>query len=315
MKLTAVEKTKKFAISLPIHEVQVMEQNNNQNNTELEQKKEWFEQFLIPSEKIVTSKNASERLKWKNEVFHQVFDQDYSTKQIALKTLQERNQIKQQKQVETSNPEITFSFTSLGSLTYGEMSDVYPLYTVFQLLSKKNLMPPPGSGRFYDLGSGSGRIVIAAALLYPFEAYIGIELLHSLFSISVEVKEKFLSVLNDIPTTEQLPEITSEEDLPVFRNENDWIKDSRDSKVRFHQGSIDFEALDENELTLNSDFDWTQGSFIFINSTCFDSNLMEIISRLCQRLLPGTIVVTLTHMLLPISACGCIHELRLEMNW
>eukprot|EP01040_Poterioochromonas_malhamensis_P005978 gene5978-6425_t len=314
MKPTAVEKTKKFAISIPIHKQQE-EQQVIEQNAERKQEKAWFEQYLIPSERIVTYKNASERLKWKNDLFHQVFDQDYSTKQIALKTLQERNQIKQQKQVETSNPEIVFSFTSLGSLTYGEMSDVYPLYTVFQLLSKKNLMPPAGSGRFYDLGSGSGRIIIAAALLYPFEAYIGIELLHSLFSISVEVQEKFLSVLNDIPIIEQLPEITLEEDLAVFRNDSDWLKDSRDSKVRFHQGSIDFETLDENELALNSDFNWTKGSFIFINSTCFDSNLMEIISRLCQRLLPGTIVVTLTHMLLPISDCDCIHELRLEMNW
>lgn len=314
MKPTTVEKTKKFAISIPIHKQQE-EQQVIEQNAERKQEKAWFEQYLIPSERIVTCKNASERLKWKNDLFHQIFDQDYSTKQIALKTLQERNQIKQQKQVETSNPEIVFSFTSLGSLTYGEMSDVYPLYTVFQLLSKKNLMPPTGSGRFYDLGSGSGRIIIAAALLYPFDAYIGIELLHSLFSISVEVQEKFLSVLNDIPITEQLPEITLEEDLAVFRNDSDWLKDSRDSKVRFHQGSIDFETLDENELALDSDFNWTKGSFIFINSTCFDSNLMEIISRLCQRLLPGTIVVTLTHMLLPISDCDCIHELRLEMNW
>ena len=46
-------------------------------------------------------------------------------------------------------------------------------------------------GYFFDLGSGTGRAVIGAALTYPFEKYIGIELLNSLYNTSIEIKNLF----------------------------------------------------------------------------------------------------------------------------
>lgn len=60
---------------------------------------------------------------------------------------------------------------------------------VFQIIKKKhNLLKEPG-GIFYDLGSGVGKGVIAASLLHSFESCKGIELLHSLHKMSLELKE------------------------------------------------------------------------------------------------------------------------------
>ena len=46
-------------------------------------------------------------------------------------------------------------------------------------------------GYFFDLGSGTGRAIIGAALTYPFTKYIGIELLNTLYNASIEIKKLF----------------------------------------------------------------------------------------------------------------------------
>ena len=48
---------------------------------------------------------------------------------------------------------------------------------------------PPGKGTFVDLGSGTGKTCVAAALIHPFERVVGIELITGLYDISVGVKQ------------------------------------------------------------------------------------------------------------------------------
>jgi len=70
------------------------------------------------------------------------------------------------------------------AFTYGEIT--------FDSLAR--ILDQAGTGRggaFYDLGSGTGKVVIAAALLGNFDKAIGIELLEDLFQISQEIAEKF----------------------------------------------------------------------------------------------------------------------------
>jgi precorrin-6B methylase 2 len=60
--------------------------------------------------------------------------------------------------------------------------------------------PKPGEV-FYDLGSGTGKAVITAALLFPFSKTIGIEVLSILHQASCEQKKKlvpFLPKLNEV---------------------------------------------------------------------------------------------------------------------
>ena len=75
------------------------------------------------------------------------------------------------------------------TLTYGEINSIQPIRNIFQLLKQLSLLPT--NGKFYDLGSGTGRPVIAASLLHPFDCCIGIELLDGLHSLSLQALEQW----------------------------------------------------------------------------------------------------------------------------
>jgi Histone methylation protein DOT1. len=47
-------------------------------------------------------------------------------------------------------------------------------------------------GTFYDLGSGIGKAVISAGLLHNFDVCAGIELIPSLYSLSLQLQQKYL---------------------------------------------------------------------------------------------------------------------------
>ena len=73
---------------------------------------------------------------------------------------------------------------SEGSFTYGEI-DFLSFAEIFMIVAKKyapcNLWE---GGVFYDLGSGSGKACLAAALLWPFDVCRGIELQVGVFEKS-----------------------------------------------------------------------------------------------------------------------------------
>ena len=47
-------------------------------------------------------------------------------------------------------------------------------------------------GNFYDLGHGSGKAIVAAAIIGCFERITGIELLEGLYYQSIRQKDKYL---------------------------------------------------------------------------------------------------------------------------
>jgi len=66
-------------------------------------------------------------------------------------------------------------------ITYGEI-----IFTSFKSLLEKVSSPP--NSVFYDLGSGIGKAVFAAALLGPFERLIGVEIVEQLHITALQVK-------------------------------------------------------------------------------------------------------------------------------
>lgn len=44
---------------------------------------------------------------------------------------------------------------------------------------------------FFDLGSGSGKGIFAASMLFPFKKCIGIEILEGLYNISLDMKKEY----------------------------------------------------------------------------------------------------------------------------
>lgn len=107
----------------------------------------------------------------------------YTSEQTYSISLQERKYI---------NADKTNPLYKANSLTYGEINDVQCLRHVFGYLEEHQLMSRESrESVFYDLGSGSGRVVIAAALLFPFARCCGIEILTSLHGIAEMIKDEY----------------------------------------------------------------------------------------------------------------------------
>ena len=75
------------------------------------------------------------------------------------------------------------------NFVYGEVNFRAISYILLYLTHEHKLLDK--NGYFYDMGSGTGRAVIGAVLTVPFEKYIGIEYLDSLYNTSIMIKNKF----------------------------------------------------------------------------------------------------------------------------
>jgi hypothetical protein len=164
------------------------------------------------------------------------------------------------------------------TLTYGEI-DFHSLGEIFDTIRNRYGDIPDG-GIFYDLGSGTGKGVIAAAVLHSFEKCVGIEILEGLHDISVQVKEAY------------------EREMPVALAQNPQV----------------FKKMPEVQTILGSFFevDWTDASFIFANSTCFDIAMRNRISATPVK--SGTLGISLTK---PLSSSHwkILESIRKRMSW
>jgi len=169
------------------------------------------------------------------------------------------------------------------SLTYGEI-EFDAFYQILCKLPKKNI----NNNIFYDLGSGSGRAVIAAALTNDYKKIIGIEILTNLHNIATKVLDDFNK--NEI------------KDLLHTATTNGQINKT---DIQLLEGSI-------------IDYDWSDGDVIFANSTCFDSELMDLITKKAIQLKPGTFIITFTkelHMEKYPSYFELLEKIKYKMSW
>ena len=174
------------------------------------------------------------------------------------------------------------------SLTYGELGETYTDFMsigeAFDVIQHKygGLQP---EGVFYDLGSvtltqGTGKGVLAAALLHSFSDCKGIEILEGLFGVSIRLKETYDNKFPELAQTN--PNL-----FPAV------------PKVTFTHGSF-FEA------------NWSDATFFFANSTCFD---LEMMARIADLPFPvGGFAITLTKNL-PGSKWTVLESFRRPMSW
>jgi SAM-dependent methyltransferase len=157
------------------------------------------------------------------------------------------------------------------SFVYGE---VVP-ESFYDVIKEAN--PQPGS-IFYDLGSGTGKAVILAHLLFDFPKVVGVELLEGLYNASVQMQKQY-----------------EEEFRPKVEE-------------RMHGKII--------ELRLGSilDTDISDADFIFMNSTCFQDDLMEEIEKKLEDLRPNATVITLSKAIRSPAFYQEKHKL-FEFSW
>lgn len=129
-----------------------------------------------------------------------------------------------------------------------------------------------------DLGSGSGRAVLAGALGGGFDRAVGVELLPSLHDIALQAKNLYN------------------------------LNTKSECRVELVLGSF---------LDISTVFDWTKADIVFINSTAFDVDMFKKIEAIARDsdMRRGSYMVTLTQNFTRQSGFRVIQELRLEMSW
>jgi len=179
---------------------------------------------------------------------------------------------------------------SSSTLVYGEISfEAFgiTLEKIKKIHGKPNVgnTGPAGcmqdrGGIFYDLGSGTGKAVIAAAILYNFDICCGIEILEGLYTLSLEITSEY----NSRGKAKLNREITT--DVSMVKG------DILDLSVK----------------------DWSDGDVIFANSTCFDDTLMAALANTAGGLKKGTFFITFTKRLPGTDFVVLEYEMH-QMSW
>lgn len=130
-------------------------------------------------------------------------------------------------------------------------------------------------GKFFDLGAGVGKAVIAAAMLHPFASCVGIEVLENIHATSMEMLRQFnakiATRLHHVPT------------------------------VGFVLGDI-------------AEVDWKSATVLFINMTTYTEELIEEIKATAGEMKRGTICITVTKQLRS-KAWEVVHVSEEKLNW
>jgi hypothetical protein len=204
------------------------------------------------------------------KLFEQLY-QAHPTSSTAFQSLHERK---------NGGNQFTINSTP-GSLVYGEVIDMRLIHEILDVLHSENILTEKNTDFFYDLGSGSGKMVIAAALTKTFQHCVGVEVLSSLHKVAIEVGEEY----------SRLRIIGADHVYPT---------------VEFIHGNL---------LDLTG-HDWTRAGCIYINSTCFDEGLMHDIAVIAsERLKTGTVVITLSSIFPKKLGFHLLREIRQDLSW
>lgn len=135
--------------------------------------------------------------------------------------------------------------------TYG---DITPECT-HQMLTACNAKP---GERFYDLGSGTGKAVILASLLFDLAACKGVELVEELHNGSKLALDRYRKHV-----------------MPLLPS---------------HKTTMDVDFVHGN----TKEHDWSDADIVYTHCTCYGPDLMEAITRKAEMLKPGARIVTVS---------------------
>ena len=159
------------------------------------------------------------------------------------------------------------------NLIYGEVefdSYVHILHIAINGLESTN--------KFVDLGHGCGKAVCITACLCDFKEFIGIELIHKLHEISVNLVSSFQDVIG------------------MGHIEN--------PKFTLLRGSF-----------LNTaSYDWTDADLVLANSTCFNENLLSQLTTVAASMKVGARIITFTHELVS-KYFKTIYKETIAVSW
>ena len=137
-------------------------------------------------------------------------------------------------------------------------------------------------GIFYDLGSGTGKAVFAAAMLYQWQRCTGIEMLDMLHEGAREIADKW----------------DRSKDGLLFLTE-----EQRQTEIVLMNEDFMSEALSLKNATL-----------VYMNSTTYEQDMLLKLASKCEQMAGETFVVTHTKRL-PSIHFDVVEETRLMQSW
>ena len=134
---------------------------------------------------------------------------------------------------------------------------------------------------FVDLGSGTGKAMIAASLLFGsrLKHIHGIELVPGLYESSITSINKYFDIM-----TMQFPEIfTCLRGCKITAEEGDMLQYGKDNSNNNNDKNDNINDTDD----ITQKFDWTKADIVLANSTCFPSALMINLARCAEQMKKG----------------------------
>ncbi len=169
---------------------------------------------------------------------HRIIDNLFDYQQSVAASIEARRQLK------TKDP----------MFTYGEI-------TFFTFAETLAICKPQPGEVFYDLGSGSGKAVLSAALLYDFSKTCGIEKLASVYDLSQQHKQQLLQ--------------------------------SALAKQYYPHKTFNINFIHDDMLNVNL----SDANIIFVGATCFSGEFWEQLQTKLQAVKPGTRIIITTKRL------------------
>ena len=166
-------------------------------------------------------------------------------------------------------------------LTYSEIRFETFAIVLKKCRSKHGGLQKPG-GVFYDLGSGLGKALFAALLVFEFERCTGFERLDMLHDGARELADK-------------------------------WDR-TKDGLSFLTEGQRQTEVDLVNDDFLSEHVTLADAKVVFMNSTCYGEDMMLKIAAKCEKMAPETWVITHTKRL-PSVHFDVLEECRLMQSW
>ena len=163
------------------------------------------------------------------------------------------------------------------TLVYGEITVESYAIAIEKIKNKYGGLQMPG-GVMYDLGHGTGKPALAAALLHDWDSVNGIEILEGLYELSQQLRTVWMENIH-----------------PLLSDAK------RRTEVNFTHGDITVE-------------DWSDATMCFANSTCFDDPLMQALADKADLMQSGSWFITFTKRL-PSDSWEVLEHESHQMSW
>lgn len=185
------------------------------------------------------------------------------------------------------------------TLAYDEIQ-FRPFMKLLRQLKDHGAMQNSG-GKFVDVGAGIGRAVFAAALAHDWDCCVGIEVLQGLHAVSTEALSVWVEAVATEPPETRVRKEQRRRALAGVSACPELPESKQHMEIEFILGSA---------IVLP----WDDADLVFINSICFDEDLMRQLASQAFKLKDTAIVVTMTRVL-PCDRFEVIDEMKIQQDW